>query len=103
MALPVEVTVKQFRAKSELFNPAAPCGDGGMALPHLSDDYMSAQIRPLVCWCNPTYDATWKDIELSLADTPVQSELGCLDGLDEVDELQNPLVNLSLKKEGRGG
>lgn len=69
-----------------------------MALPCLLDYHLSAQLRPLVCWCNPVYEAKWKDIELSLLDFPIQSVLGCLDRLPQVYQLQNLCVSSSLKK-----
>uniref|UniRef100_A0A096LQF6 Reverse transcriptase domain-containing protein n=1 Tax=Poecilia formosa TaxID=48698 RepID=A0A096LQF6_POEFO len=112
-ALPVEVPTKQFREWDKHFSRfiwsnkrprvrystlQLPGGRGGMGLPCLVDYYLSAQIRPLVCWCNPAYDAKWKDIELSLMDVPIQSVLGCLDGLPQVYQLQNLCLNLSLKK-----
>uniref|UniRef100_A0A3B3XJ11 Reverse transcriptase domain-containing protein n=1 Tax=Poecilia mexicana TaxID=48701 RepID=A0A3B3XJ11_9TELE len=112
-ALPVEVPAKQFREWDKHFSRfiwsnkrprvrystlQLPGGRGGMGLPCLVDYYLSAQIRPLVCWCNPAYDAKWKDIELSLMDVPIQSVLGCLDGLPQVYQLQNLCLNLSLKK-----
>lgn len=39
---------------------------GVTALPSLKGYYIVAQLRPIVCWCNPSYTATWKQIELSL-------------------------------------
>lgn len=53
-----------------------PRGSGGMGLPCLKDYYLSAQIRPLLLWCNQEYYAKWKVIELSLLDRPLQSLLG---------------------------
>lgn len=38
-----------------------------MALPCYTDYYIVAQLRVLVCWCNPNYSACWKDIESSLS------------------------------------
>jgi hypothetical protein len=35
---------------------------GGFALPCIEDYYTAAQLRPLVCWCNPEYSAKWKDL-----------------------------------------
>lgn len=31
---------------------------GVMALPSLKGYYIVAQLRPIVCWCNPSYTAT---------------------------------------------
>lgn len=47
-----------------------------MALPSLRDYYLTAQLRPLVYWCNPLYVAKWKTIELFLIEKPIQSFLG---------------------------
>lgn len=48
-----------------------------MGLPNLKDYYLSAQIRPLMLWCNQEYVSKWKAMELSLLDRPMQSLLGC--------------------------
>lgn len=84
----LEVPRKQVRewdkqTQSEILNITAAGGRRDMALPCL------AQLRLLVCWCNPAYDARWKDIELSLMDIPIQSVLGCLNRFNEVLQLQN--------------
>lgn len=112
-ALLIEVPANQFREMNKQFsrfiwNNKRPRvrywslqlpGDwGSMGLPCLEDYYMSAQFRPLVCWCNLTYEAKWKDTELSLLDFPIQSVLGCLDRLPQIYQLQNLCVSLSLKK-----
>ena len=91
-ALQVEVPPKQFREWDKHFSkliwnnkwPRVRCSTlqqpgerGGMALPCLKDYYLSAQLRYLVRWCNPAYEARWKDIELSSMETPIQSALGC--------------------------
>lgn len=78
-ALPVEVPPKQFREWDRhlfIWNNKRPRVrystlqlPGKMmviALSCLKD--LSAQLRPLVCWCNSAYEAKWKDIELSLMD-----------------------------------
>lgn len=38
---------------------------GGLSLPSLKDYYIAAQLRPIVCWCNPDYKARWKQIDFS--------------------------------------
>lgn len=35
----------------------------GMALPNLEDYYYAAQIRSLVCLCDPQFTARWKEIQ----------------------------------------
>lgn len=37
--------------------------EGGFALPCLKEYYHAAQLRPLLCICNPDFRARWKDIE----------------------------------------
>lgn len=111
-ALPVEVPLKQFREWDRhlsrfIWNNKRPRvrystlqlpGErGGMALPCLKDYFLSAQLRPLWCWCNPVYEAKWKAIELSLMDIPIQSALGCLSRISEVFQLQNQCVSFSMK------
>lgn len=47
---------------------------GGVAPPCLKDYYTAAQLRPIVCWCNGNYSASWKEIESSLCrDVPIQA------------------------------
>ena len=66
-----------------------------MAPPSLKDYYTSAQLKPLVYWCNPSYVAKWKTVELSLTDTPIQSLLGCVG--KEKEQTASRWVNFSLK------
>lgn len=111
-ALPVEVPLKQFREWDKhlsrfIWNNKKPRvrystlqlpGErGGMSLPCLRDYYLSAQLGPLVCWCNPAYEAKWKDIELSLMDIPIQSVLGSISRINEVLQLHNQFVAFSMK------
>lgn len=49
---------------------------GGRSLPCLFDYFKAAQLRPLVCCCNPNYTAKWKDFEISQLNIPLQSLLG---------------------------
>ena len=37
-----------------------------VGLPCLHEYYYAAQLRPLVCWCSPSYSARWKDIESAM-------------------------------------
>lgn len=47
---------------------------GGMGLPCLLEYYYAAQLRPLVCWCDPNYSARWKELELAMTDKiPLQA------------------------------
>lgn len=49
---------------------------GGRALPRLQDYYYAAQLKPLVYWCAPNYEAKWKSLEMTQIDTPIQSISG---------------------------
>lgn len=49
-----------------------------------------------MCWCNPAYEARWKDIELSSMDIPIQSVLGCTSRVNQALQLQNQFVVFSL-------
>ena len=73
-----------------------PREEGGMALPCLRDFYTAAQLSPLILWCNPEYEANWKDIEISLLGRPVQSLLGCPSAIGDLPDLQNQWVCFSL-------
>lgn len=112
LSLPVEIPLKQFREWDKhisrfIWNNKKPRvkystlqlqkEKGGLALPCLRDYYLSAQLRPLVNWCNPTYVAKWKSIETSLIDIPIQSLLSCSRDKDELSLSLNPGINFSLK------
>lgn len=44
----------------------------GRALPCLQGYYYyAAQLKPLVCWCIPSYESKWKTLEISQIDTPI--------------------------------
>lgn len=47
-----------------------------MALPCLVHYYRAAQLRTLVCCCDPGFDAKWKSLEQTHRDIPLQSILG---------------------------
>uniref|UniRef100_A0A669ELI9 Reverse transcriptase domain-containing protein n=1 Tax=Oreochromis niloticus TaxID=8128 RepID=A0A669ELI9_ORENI len=91
LALPIQIPEKQFREWNKQISRfiwlnkrprvkfstlQLPKEKRGLALPSLRDYYLSAQLRSLVCWCNPSFCAKWKTIEMSLSDTPIQSRLG---------------------------
>ena len=52
-----------------------PKEKGGMALPNLKEYYHAAQLRFLVCWCRPGYEAKWKGIELDQGEGRIQNLL----------------------------
>ncbi len=90
-SLPVEVPLKQFREWDKWISRFIWRGrrprikfktlqlskeKGGRALPCLFYYYKAAQLRSLVCCCNPDYTAKWKDLEISQLTIPLQSLLG---------------------------
>ena len=90
-SLPIEVPRKDFREWDRMisrfvWNSKRPRikyktlqlskDGGGLSLPCVEDYYTAAQLRPLVCWCNPNYSAIWKDLELKQSETPTQALLG---------------------------
>lgn len=90
-SLPVEVPLKQFsdwnrtissfiwgkqKPRIKFQTLQLPKDKGGMALPCLEDYYRAAQLRSLVCWCDPVCDAKWKDLEKNQISIPLQSILG---------------------------
>ena len=112
LSLPVEIPQNQFREWDKhisrfIWNKKKPRVKfstlqlpeerGGMALPSLRKYYLSAQLRPLVYWCNPSYVAKWKTMGLSISDSPIQSLLGFVDKENEIIQVEGQWVNLSLK------
>ena len=90
-SLPIEIPPKQFREwdkrisrfiwnrkrpRTRYTTLQLPKNCGGMALPNLKDYYVSAQLRPLLCWYNSEYESKWKDIGTTLTEIPIQSVLG---------------------------
>ena len=93
LSLPVEIPLKQFRewnkdisrfiwnkrrTRVKFSTLQLPEERGGKALPSLRDYYLAAQLRSLTYWCNSSYVAKWKTMELSIMDSPIQSLLGCV-------------------------
>lgn len=122
--LPVAVTEKQFiewdrmisrfvwqgkRPRIRRKTLKLPKEKGGMALPCLKDYYNAAQLRPLVCWCNPDYNAKWKDIESDLVEgVPLQALIGdgnLMGNLTDMDQVATTDMerNVKGKRLKRGG
>ena len=71
---------------------------GGVALPCLKDYYIAAQLRPLVCWCNPDYRARWKELEVAItAEFPIQVAIGDNDLMKKLIDHGNPWIAAPLK------
>lgn len=49
---------------------------GGRALPCFQDYFYAAQLKPLICWCIPSYEARWKTLETPQIDTLYNHYLG---------------------------
>uniref|UniRef100_A0A8C5GQ70 Reverse transcriptase domain-containing protein n=1 Tax=Gouania willdenowi TaxID=441366 RepID=A0A8C5GQ70_GOUWI len=49
---------------------------GGLSLPNLKEYYLAAQMRYIVCWCSPDYQAKWKQIELNTGQSQPQTLIG---------------------------
>ncbi len=64
---------------------------GGWGLPSLKNYYNAAQIRTLLCWCNPSYNAQWQDVESKQAIMPLKNLPRY------IDDLENPWVKSVLK------
>lgn len=70
---------------------------GGMGLPCLLEYYYAAQLRPIICWCNPGYSARWKDLELAMCSIPLQAIVSDDVLIKYLLDRANPFINLSLK------
>lgn len=68
---------------------------GGLALPNLKEYYYAAQLRYIVYWCSPEYQARWKHIELNLGQSQPQARLGGKEYTDLKGE--NYIIEESLK------
>lgn len=91
LSLPVQVPQSQFEVWDKLISRFIWAGarpriklrtlqinkeNGGLALPNLKEYYYAAQLRYIVHWCSPHYQARWKDIEVKLGQAPPQAKLG---------------------------
>lgn len=90
LSLPAKVTDSQFITWDKLISRFIWAGtrprirlktlqldkeNGGLALPSFREYYYAAQLRYIVYWCSPSYQARWKAIEMDLDRTPPQSRL----------------------------
>lgn len=72
-------------------------GKGGWGLPSLREYYWAAQLRPMICWCNPSYVAQWKDIEEGLTSIPIQAIIADSNLQDLIKTIENPWIKLTFK------
>lgn len=90
-SLPIEISPKQFNNWNKMISSfiwgkqrprikfqtlQLPKNKGGRALPCLEDYYKAAQLRSLVYWCDPKYEAKWKDLEQNQIEVPLQALVG---------------------------
>lgn len=82
-------------------NPTTPKRGRRKAPPNLKTHYSAAQIKPLINICTPTFQARWKDIELSIMDDPpIHAVLTHKILVGLINEADNPLLSAQLKKYG---
>lgn len=70
---------------------------GGWALPSLREYYLAAQTRTILCWCNPSYLAQWKDIEDRVLPIPIQAVVADSKLKHYIHQTDNPWVKFTLK------
>ena len=110
--LPVEVTTQQFAEWDKLISRYIWNGKkprikyktlqlkkeyGGIGLPCLLEYYYAAQLRPLVCWCNPGYYARWKALEMAMPGIPLQAIISDGALTKHLLDKANPFIGQSLK------
>ena len=110
--LPIEIGQKQFNEWDKILSRyiwqgkrprirfktlQLPKTKGGWGLPSLRDYYWAAQLRPITCWCNPSYDAQWKNIEEDLTPIPIQAQMADSRLQDFIRNTENPWIKLTLK------
>jgi len=70
---------------------------GGWGLPNLRYYYFAAQMRAVICWCNPSYTAQWKNIEEKTPPIPIQAILADSNIQTHINNIDNPWVKWTLK------
>lgn len=76
-----------------------PKEEGGLALPILKDYYKAAQLRPLICWCTPSYKAIWKNIEQTMGQGfPISALIGVPSLQNNIIDQDNPWITNSLQQ-----
>lgn len=112
-SLPVEIPIEQFMDWDKMISRFLWGGKkpriryktlqlhkdgGGLGLPCLRDYFYAAQLRPLVCWCNPSYSARWKDIENNMThQIPLAAVMADNKLMNGMMENNNPWINATLK------
>ncbi len=68
----------------------------GGGLPSLRDYYFAAQMGAIICWCNPFYEAQWKNMEQKISVIPIQATLADSNIQEYLKTIDNPWVNCTL-------
>lgn len=111
-ALPVEIPEKQFRAWDKtisrfIWNGQRPRikfvtlqlekQKGGMALPNLKEYFHAAQIKHIVCWCDKSYEAKWKNLEQFAQKREISSLIGDADEAKDFYNHMGTITKFTLK------
>ena len=54
-------------------------------------------MRAVICWCNPSYTAQWKNIEEKMPSIPIQAILADNNLQTHINNIDNPWVKWTLK------
>ena len=65
--------------------------------PSFRDDYFAAQMKAMICWCNPSYVAQRKGIEKRVSSIPIQAILANNNLKSHINTTDNPCVKFTLK------
>ena len=110
LSLPIRIPESQFSSWNKLISRFIWAGakpriklrtlqlekkQGGLALPDFRQYYYAAQLRYVVYWCSPEYQAKWKNIEFKLDKLPPPVRLGAKDFLDIKEN--NTILRATLK------
>ena len=74
---------------SKLYSWQKKKGDGVYPL---SETFLATQIRTIVYWCNPKYNAQWKSIEEKMCSTPIQAVIVDNNLQNYINSIENPWV-----------
>uniref|UniRef100_A0A669B572 Reverse transcriptase domain-containing protein n=1 Tax=Oreochromis niloticus TaxID=8128 RepID=A0A669B572_ORENI len=90
-SIPVHIPVKQFALWNRMISGfiwkgrkprvryitlQLPRERGGLSLPNLENYFKAAQLRYLIYWCDPSYEAKWKYLDVTQLKVPLQTILG---------------------------
>lgn len=71
---------------------------GGLSLPRMKDYYYYAQLRPLVCLCDPLFKSKWKDLEERTTNgPPIQAMIADSKLQLHLKDPDNPWIKFTFK------